>query len=98
MIGTFTTALHILFDIPEGDPEENQKQENKRRFLQRTNAKESEWSTYYRELDSARITRDNSAHLRPVSKSECDALFKILFDQDLLKRTYEYVKVAGSGC
>lgn len=98
MIGTFTTALHILFDIPEGDPEENQKQENKRRFLQRTNANESEWSTYYRELDSARITRDNSAHLRPVSKSECDALFKILFDQELLKRTYEYVKVAGSGC
>lgn len=91
VIGTFTTALHILFDTSTRDPEISKKRENKALFLQKTKANESEWESYYFDLDSARITRDNSAHLRLVSRSECDSLFNKLFDQKLLERTYEYV-------
>lgn len=91
VIGTFTTALHILLSISMNDCEEEEKRENRRRFLQKTAASESEWKKYYDDLNAAKDIRNNSAHLQPVLQSECDALFKKLFDQKLLKHTYEYV-------
>ena len=91
-IGTFTTAMQAMFDIPEGDSEKQAKEENRDRFLARTRATEQEWKVYLMDLIEAKDIRNMTAHANPVSQQDCDKIITKLFPLELLDHTVDYVE------
>lgn len=91
-IGTFTTALATMFDIPPFDDEITQKEVNRDAFLAATSASEEKWVSYYNRLLDVQRVRNDSAHPEVVSAHESDIVIKALFEDELLAKTVEYVE------
>ncbi len=92
-LGTFTTALTSMFDIEYGsDPQSDEKNENMQSFLSSTNATEESWRKFMGDLLRLKDIRNKTAHIEPVSKEECKKTIRIMFKNEILKKSVDYIK------
>ncbi len=92
-LGTFTTALTSMFDIAHDfDPQADEKAENMQSFLDNTNADKDSWSNYMGDLLRLKDIRNKTAHIEPVEKKDSKKAIRILFKNEILKKSVDYMK------